>query len=504
MSSYAFFLGVPWSAGHPKEYNVCVMDLVLHLATLLPDGPARVLLLGWPETFADGVEGTEVHRVAGVAELAPETPPFDAVLWRGDGSENAREAVARLRRLLDDGGRLIVVMPLPADAVAASRRQGSLPSHHEDRLRQIVRHLSEDGFAIRKDQDLCSDDDSQVWKVLVARPDPFSIRSYRDGDQDAILRLFRASFHVERHPDHWRWKYAENPYGACKISLAADGAGVRPPEGGQTGQLAAHYGGYPIPFWRQGRSFLALQIGDTMTDPAVRNAGRGKAGLLARTVRHFFSVHRDGSFGLYYGFNTGPIQRFCRWFIGGSQDRPVRYLARDLEPVPDWRAGGGYRVERIETVGPAWDRFFRRVAPRYRFLVRRDAQYLDWRYLGCPDTEYLIFAARRFRRLVGWSVFRRRGDAVAWGDALFHPRHVRAAEPILAAALAAPELAGARRIEGWFADNPPWWSERLGELGFSVRPEPQGLGMIALPDAEPEAFDELGKMYVTMGDGDLF
>ncbi len=486
-------------------------DLSSHLANLLPAAPARVLLLGSGPTGELNDAGHELVRVE-----EAETAPFDAAVWHGEDPDvDAGAAVARLCRLLSDDGRVIVVASIPLDAPVLSRRQGSLPSRHQARLREIVRRLSEAGFAVRKDQDLRPEPAAggAGWKILVARRDPYAVRSYAEGDEEAIQQLFRDCFHADRGLDHWRWKYADNPWGGPTISLAA----------AADGSLAAHYGGYPLPVWRQDddgrRTFLAFQIGDTMTHPEVRDAGRGKASLLARTVRHFFSVHRDGTFGFFYGFNTGPIQRFCRWFIGGSQDRPVRYLARDLDPAPKsprrganatrW-GSGGYRIERIETVGPAWDRLFRRAAPSYRFLIRRDAQYVDWRYRARPDVRYVILAARRFGRLVGWSVFLRRADPdgsghhIAWGDALFHPRHLRAAEPILATALADPDLAGAKRIDAWFSGGPPRWDEQLAQLGFVTRPEPQGLGMIALADTEPEAFDRLGEMYTTMGDGDLF
>ncbi len=460
-----------------------------YLSPLLPEAPARVLLLGRlePDGLAD----------SGYALVRPEDGTrFDAALWHGDDlGLDAGDAIQQLDRQLSDDGRVIVIASQPADAPTSSRRQGSLPSRHEPRLREIVRRLSEAGFAIRKDQDVIASGSS--WKLLVARRDPYVMRSYTRGDEDAILRLFRASFHVDRSLDHWRWKYLDNPWGEPMISVAERSFGE------SAGELAAHYGGYPIPVWYEHRTFLTLQIGDTMTDPAARDTGRGKAGLLARTVRHFFSAHRDGSFGFFYGFNTGPIQRFCRWFIGGSQDRPVRYLARELEPAPEWRTGG-YRIERVDAVGPAWDRLFRRSAPSYRFLVRRDAEYIDWRYLKRPDARYVILAARRFGRLVGWCVFLRREDSLRWGDAFFHPRHLRAAEPILAAALTQPEFSSTRLVDAWFAGGPPGWDDQLERLGFTVRPEPQGLGMIALADAEPEAFDRLGEMYTAMGDGDLF
>jgi len=105
---------------------------------------------------------------------------------------------------------------------------------------------------------------------------------------------------------------------------------------------------------------------------------------------------------------------------------------------------------------------------------------------------------------VGWSVFNRCNERILWGDALFAPRHAGAAGPILATAMAQPELTGAAEIAGWFPNQPTWWSQELETLGFSDHPEPEGLGMVALSDAEPEAFAAIGKMYYTMGDGDLF
>ncbi len=480
--------------------------------TLLPyldshlGNPTRLLTLGWDEATHEHLRVRhDVHPwQAGSQDVGAGS--FDAALWNhSDDSiapQDLGETVERFRRALRDRGQLIVVTPLEDPEPEITRQRGALPSRHQVRLRQVVQSLSEAGFAITRDHSLTvdagtEDETAPDWKILTARKDPFLIRPYQAGDEDAILRLFQTCFHIERGLDHWRWKYADNPYGGpsgrCRISLA-----VAP-----GGELASHYGGYPIPVWRDG-SFVALQMGDTMTDTSFRNTGRGKSSLLARTVRHFFSIHRDGSCGFYFGFNTGPIQRFCRWFIGGSQTLPVHFRSRPLAAAPSWSAGRGYRVERVDQVDIAWDRFFQRVAPHYRFLVQRDAKYLNWRYLRCPDVNYVLLAVRRWGRLVGWGVFRRRGDHLAWGDALFHPRHARAAESLLAAAVTQPELAGASDIDAWFPRQPAWWDRQLNDLGFRDQPEPQGLGMVALADTAPEAFAELDTMYTTMGDGDLF
>ncbi|MCP4655790.1 MAG: hypothetical protein GY856_10265 [bacterium] len=457
------------------------------LPSLLPETPSRLLVVGWDsDSLPDDLAAEIVRRPVldgGGAEEA-----FEAILWRTSTDSSGRESVGVARERLADQGRLILLGRFPPGEIPAGDAAAA--------VRSLVRELSEAGFVILKESEPGALAGDGRGVLLVARRDPFVVRAYREGDERVILQLFTASFHVERSLDHWCWKYRDHPWGAFKISLAFAAGG----------ELAAHYSGYPVPFWHEGGTHLGLHMGDTMTGAEFRNVGRGTNSLLGRTVRHFFAIHRDGPFGFFFGFNTGPIQRFCRWFIGGSRAELVRYRVRRLDPEspPEWRSAAGYRIRRVDKVDGAWDRLFRRVAPHYRFLVHRDAQYVDWRYLQCPERHHVVFAASRWGRLVGWSVFRRREDRLVWGDALFDPRHAGAAEPILAAAVGAPELAGASYLETWFPDRPDWWDRELDRLGLETRPEPNKLGLMVLPDTEKETPERLRYLYYTMGDGDLF
>jgi hypothetical protein len=110
----------------------------------------------------------------------------------------------------------------------------------------------------------------------------------------------------------------------------------------------------------------------------------------------------------------------------------------------------------------------------------------------------------RRRKLVGWSVFRQRGERLAWGDALFDPRAPAALPLLLAHVLATPEHQGTEVIETWATSRPAWWSEWVRGLGFESRPEPQELGFVFVPfGMDPEA-DFRADLYYTMGDSDLF
>lgn len=466
--------------------------LAQQLAELLPPAPARVLLRDW----GDGLE------ISGESGYQPATDgePTDIVVWNATGATDPAEVLRGLRARLADQGTLLVAIALPASTGRRkSRKQGSLPTRDQEQLRRVILALSEGRFAVTRDREIVTSD-AGAWHLLRARHDEYILRSYRAGDEQTILELFPSCFHAERGLDHWRWKYVDNPWGHHHISLATSA----------DGRLATHYAGYPVPFWygdgkEEGRVFSTLQMGDTMTNPAFRDVGRGRSGLLARTVRHFFAIHRGGSHGFFYGFNTGSIQRFCQWFIGGTQVQPVGYWTLDLATVgPESLDHRGYLVDRVSQVDGSWSRLFQRVAPEMGLLVARDARWLEWRYLQCPDIRYTLVGAWHWGRLVGWGVFRRRDDTLVWGDALFLPRHRQAASAVLRKALEQPENAGVTRIEAWFSSHPGWWLEEIAELGFDNSPEPNGLSLMALPEAEPEAAVRLARMYYTMGDGDLF
>ena len=298
------------------------------------------------------------------------------------------EALAVLHRALADKGRLLLAS--------------------DNDPREVTASLSEAGFVILKQE-------PGAW---LARKEPFFVREYQEGDEEQILPMFRRSFYVDRSLARWSWEYRDNPYGNLKISEAFS----------EDGRLVAHYAGYPVRFHCEAgtmpRTFEALQIGDTMTEPSVRHVGRGPTSLLGRTVRHFYARFCEGRVDFNYGVNTGNIQRFSMSFVGARRLEPLPFFVRETArpvpaPHPLLQRLAGYRVEKITGFDERWDELFRRVRGDYRLLVERDARYLDWRYARCPDAGYFLYAVWRRRKLVGWSVFRHEGGEAALGGRPF-------------------------------------------------------------------------------------
>src|SRR4029453_12757745 len=50
------------------------------------------------------------------------------------------------------------------------------------------------------------------------------------------------------------------------------------------------------------------------------------------------------------------------------------------------------------------------LAPKFDFAVRRDAQYLNWKFVSAPPIRYVIPALRRENRNVGYAVYRHFGE----------------------------------------------------------------------------------------------
>lgn len=337
----------------------------------------------------------------------------------------------------------------------------------------------------------------------------FLIRSYRPGDEVKINEMFNEVFQQERGLSHWCWKYRDNPYGSYVISLAES----------SDGELAAHYGGYPVRMFRQhsqgqaAEEFTTFHIGDKMTRQKFRSVGFRKGTLLARTFFHFRDTYGGDDRGVpfAYGFTTHHSKRFGELFLDYAVVEPVPHRVLGADGLGRLQSGrlvemlAGITVRQVNDVDDEWSGFFNSVAPSYRYLVKREARYLRWRYFGRPDRTYLVLAAGRGSRLAGWSVFFREGDRIIWGDALFRPGDFRSAAAILNTLRKHPLAAGAGRIEGWFPPRPEWWDDILRRLGFSSQAEPNGLHLTPPIFTRRDVVTEMkDSLYYTWGDSDLF
>ena len=416
----------------------------------------------------------------------------------------------------ESGFRIIENQKIGKDVISTYKCIDDMATKQFDRMIPILNGQNGESelplfFDSRKKQKLWHENGQLGYEIFVAKKDEFYLRPYKSGDENKILEGFNEIFNTNRSLDHWYWKFRDNPYGSHMVCIGVS----------DEGDIISHFAGYPVPFCstveegKKPKYFTTLQAGDTFTHPKVRRKGLGKSGILARSAYYYYAKFLEGVVPFAYGFNTGNVKNLGERYLGYNYIDPVSYWVKDVSKTPFEspslfpRLFAGFSVEEVDSVDDEWDGLFARLCPTYKFLIKRDAAYMKWRYLDCPDRTHRIFAIRKRGLLVGWGTFSRRNNALIWGDALFDNRCLESVSRLLHTLLG-EYFSGVETIEGWFSQNPRWWSDHLKSIGFEARKEPDGLTFCYVPyknktldnDLLGEKFNNY--FYYTWGDSDLF
>ncbi|MFC2023119.1 GNAT family N-acetyltransferase [Chloroflexota bacterium] len=254
--------------------------------------------------------------------------------------------------------------------------------------------------------------------------DRFSIAEYESRDWPQVQALLAAVYGRDSHKFHtqaeWSWRYHNGIY-KSRIWLAKDQAGkvvaLRP-----TVTRTVKIGDRYVP---------AVHFMDVMTHPDYR-----RRGLFAQLIHKATDMAiRQGS-GICYSFpNENSFPGYARktdWNHIGSFSlfmRPVNAEALLQESIgsrllrkalaaplrlglslvcrpsrPDGLAE--LSVRRLESFDQRFDAFWERVATDYEVVLRRDRQYLDWRYIQRPSATYTVHAAEQGEEILGFIVGR--------------------------------------------------------------------------------------------------
>jgi hypothetical protein len=298
------------------------------------------------------------------------------------------------------------------------------------------------------------------------------IRGYRPGDEVPILDCFHRVFGADtpegklRTMERWRWQVVQNPAPGAReaILLAVD-------SGAPGVKVVGQFAGVPVRMHDRGAEKIGMLAVDLMVDPQYRR-GLRKPGLFGNLGAEWFRrVQGPGRHELVYGFPNLLSFRIGNAVLRYEVVRTQVTLFREgLTPL---LAGRGVEVERVEKAGPEFDALFDRLAPDLRILVRRDAAYLQWRYLTHPDFRYELYAARDRQGLRGFAVVR----VCDWlvpnncviADWFVPGGDVDAARELLRRVEEVRARAGSPALSIVVPDNNPWFRDLQSE-GFLVAP----------------------------------
>jgi hypothetical protein len=509
-----------------------ISDLILNY---LPAAPASIVAVGlgradvcstnfrsagyqiFPYSFSDAQTSSRIEQGHDGMRYYPKDlwsdkgsdsipPQHNAILFCGfpSGLNSFSSVFKEAREFLKERGLVLICHGMNDNPLMGKEPVPRYPG-------EVIASLYESGFSIlcnewilegvrtRGDQEKQS---RKSWHFVVGKKNGAFVRGYQEGDETDILTMFKEVFNVNRNLEHWYWKFRDNPFGAYRIAEAF----------AEDGTLAGHYSGYPVPFHTStGKEFLSYQIGDIMTRPGFRQVGLATTSVLGRIADYFHHRFCLGTVPFMYGFVAGNHKRFGERFLRYRYLHEIPYHV--LNPS-ELRLSAkekmslllaGCSVKEVTETTREFDVFFHEASEGYGILVKRDASYLKWRYLDCPESLHTLVAVRCFGKLVGWSVFSKRRDTLIWGDALFRKTiSVRTVKRMLAYVLRY-YFPGVARIEGWFSPEPHWWTNLLREIGFRLTDEPNRLvSGVTIFDRSFSLECIKKDFYYAMGDSDLF
>ena len=313
-------------------------------------------------------------------------------------------------------------------------------------------------------------------------------RPYESGDESKILQLFAASYGGRTMTnDHWRWRFLDNPAGQAAIELAWQG-----------GELVGHYAVVPVVLAVRGREMLTGLSVTAMIHPRFRR--RGLFPFLAK--RAYAGLARDGCVAVW-GFPNPNSHRGHVRELGWKDLREIPILQLELVKLPLAFHVSSNVVE-LRRFDERFDDFWRNVQSLYPLLVRRNREYLTWRFTRRPDRDCRILGFIRDNELLGYAVFMSYLDEHCQIVDILTVNDNSVGRQLVVGVASMAREDGLKTVRLWLPSTVPLHWE-LEKLAFENVAPITYLGALVLnqraPGIDCEAFYQ---WYYTMSDSDVF
>lgn len=247
----------------------------------------------------------------------------------------------------------------------------------------------------------------------------FLIRKFELSDAVGASNLFRNVFGIDLGEKYWKWKYFNNPAGRHLTVIAEF-----------NGEIIGQLGAIPVIFNINGKEMIAIQEIDNAIIEKHRNFILYLK--LANSLKNNLSA---ANAKISYGISINETSEIATTMFGKKIVSPIPRLAKVIDVKPfmqkkfnnkailrqishiiNWfinksnknkfRLPPGMQFRQIEGFDKRFDEFWEHFSSGYPIIVKRNADYLNWRYVNHPYKDYKIFCLedRTTKRLLGYIV----------------------------------------------------------------------------------------------------
>ena len=341
------------------------------------------------------------------------------------------------------------------------------------------------------------------------------IDRYRPDDRRAVEALYRRVFGhdaAEASRLRWDWQYRRNPNnpgGEPEIWIAREGPAI-------IGQYAT----MPVQLSVAGAEVQGSWGMDVMVAPERQRQGLGE--ILFRT----WDRNVGASLGLGLSESSYRLFQKLRWPDVGPLPCLVKPLTRRALRRPNWPVPVnrlvsavtlplvklvartrplGAEVRMLHRFDDSFTELWETLAPRFDLAVRRDAPYLNWKYVSAPHVRYSIAALRRNDRNAGYAVYRHlhepRGRVTLLVDFLTDPEDVDGLNTLLRWVDREARQADSDKIRT-FAMHAGFRRVLRRSGYFQVKSTVQFVTKVNGVNVQPSFYENTERWHVTLGDSD--
>ncbi|MEO1036289.1 MAG: hypothetical protein AAFX44_12100 [Pseudomonadota bacterium] len=227
---------------------------------------------------------------------------------------------------------------------------------------------------------------------------------------------FQKTTYPERDPDsiadYWRWLFVRSSERlSCKPPLWLYI---------KNGEVVAHQGAIPVELWASGETLKTGWFVETMAAESVRGSPIGPMVIKKALEDMPFALslgQNDQMRQIQFALGWKQIRSLTKYtFVCGGKINLRRKLPPFLAEIAAAGLGaiGSYRSRRhlksasalytaatISHFTDEHDRLWQRMAKTCQCVVRRDASYLNWKYVDRPAKRFEIVEIRRDNEVIG-------------------------------------------------------------------------------------------------------
>jgi GNAT superfamily N-acetyltransferase len=329
---------------------------------------------------------------------------------------------------------------------------------------------------------------------------------------EALYRRVFGNDAAEASRHRWDWQYRRNPNNPGhepEIWIAREGPA-----------LVGQYATMPVKLSLKGAEIRGSWGMDVMVAPERQRQGLGE--VLFRT----WDRNVGASLGLGLSDSSYRLFQKLKWPDVGPVPCLVKPLTRRAFRRPNWpvpinrlvsaltlpivlivartrplRA----EVRLIQRFDDSFTALWDELAPKFDLAVRRDAAYLNWKYVAAPHVRYSIAVLRRDNRNIGYAVYRHlyepRGRVTLIVDFLADPDDEGALRTLLHWIDREARQADSDKIRV-FAMHAGFRRVLRRSGYFQVKSTMEFVVKINGVDVDPAFYENTDTWHITLGDSD--